>query len=39
MTYVEHWLDMLRHSRESGNPEKMLYQEVPELFGKLQTDT
>ena len=34
---MEHWLDMLRHSRESGNPEKMISQEVPGLFGKLLT--
>jgi len=24
MTRVEDWLDILRHSRESGNPEKMI---------------
>jgi len=39
MTRVEHWLDMLRHSGESRNPEIMISQETPLLFEKLQGKT
>jgi len=29
MTHVKHCLDMHRHSGESRNPEKMIFQELP----------